>query len=149
MAEPHDKTKDLTLSRRKFAQRAVLLATAASLAPAAILPVADARIPTPALPAQDAAKLPKLSPAGQVEADARLQFILSTHENTFDDKQKQLIRTSCVYLQSGLEKVRAYPLENGDAPALYLKPLLDREKKRLAAVPAPSKTLSSTPGKKS
>jgi hypothetical protein len=139
MAEPHDKTKNLKLSRRKFAQRAVLLSTAASLTPAAMLPVADARIPHPALPPQDASKFPKLSPAGQVEADARLQFILNTHENTFDEKQKQLIRTSCFYLQSSLEKVRAYPLENGDAPALYLKPLLDREKKHPAAIPTPEK----------
>jgi hypothetical protein len=148
--ENRNENQDNKLSRRTFAQRAVLLSATASLAPAAaILPVADHKIPAPALPPQDASKLPKLSATGQAEADARLQLILNTHENTFDDPQKQILRNSCVYLQSSLEKVRAYPLENGDAPALYLKPLLDREKKRPEPIPAPTKTLNSTPGKKS
>lgn len=139
------------LSRRDFAQRAVLLSATASLAPAAaILPFPDSKLPpNPAPPAQDASKLPKLSPAGQAEADARLQLILNTHENAFDDQQKQILRNSCLYLQSSLEKIRAYPFENGDAPALYLKPLLDREKKRTEPVPAPTKTPNSAPGKKS
>jgi hypothetical protein len=35
----------------------------------------------------------------------------------------------CMDLQPTLEKIRKYKLENGDSPALFLKPLLDREKK--------------------
>jgi hypothetical protein len=141
--------QETKLSRRDFTQRAVLLSATASLAPvAAILPLPASKLPPAALPpAQDTSKLPKLSPAGQAEADARLQFILSTHENTFDDPQKQILRNSCVYLQSSLEKVRAYPLENGNAPALYLKPLVDREKKH--SPPTPNAARPITPGKES
>jgi hypothetical protein len=33
--------------------------------------------------------------------------------------------------QPPLDRLRAYPLENGDGPGLYLKPLLEREKNPL------------------
>jgi hypothetical protein len=42
----------------------------------------------------------------------------------------------CVDLQPTLEKVRNFKLENGNAPALYLKPLVERDKKPLSAATA-------------
>jgi len=38
--------------------------------------------------------------------------------------------------QPALDRIRSYHLENGDSPALYLKPLVEREKKPSAPASA-------------
>jgi hypothetical protein len=48
----------------------------------------------------------------------------------------------CIFMQPSLEHVRAYPLENGDVPAVFLKPLFEREKKPQGAPAAPSAAAS-------
>jgi hypothetical protein len=126
-----DSQKGRKLSRREFAQRAAAFSAAAPLIGSSILPM-------PQMPPQQPDNLPKLSPEGQAEADARYQQILSQYGPRFNDSDKNTIRTLCVFLQPALEKVRAYPLTNGDAPALYLKPLVEREKKS-ATGPAAAK----------
>jgi hypothetical protein len=70
-----------------------------------------------------------LSPESQAEVDARVQTILSQYGSRFSEEQKAEIRQMCAAAQPGLDHLRAYELENGDAPALYLKPLVEREKK--------------------
>jgi len=42
-------------------------------------------------------------------------------------------------LQKALETLRKAELENGDAPALYLKPLVEREKNPVVPQAVPSK----------
>lgn len=112
-------------SRRQFAQRAAMLSATASLVPAeAILP----RV-TPASAMQDAQAGPKLSAAGQLEADARYQQVLTLYGDRLNEEQKANIKRMCAELQPMVERVRSFPLENGDAPALYLKPLVERAKK--------------------
>jgi hypothetical protein len=88
--------------------------------------------------------LPKLSPESQVEVDARIQTILSQYGSRFSDEQKADIRRLCAVAQPPLDRLRAYALENGDNPALYLKPLVEREKNplektRVGQTPAASK----------
>src|SRR5271165_3357488 len=114
------------LSRRDFAQRAMMLSATASLVPASIAletPI-NARVPGQSQP-----ELPKLTPAGQAEVDGRMQQILNLSGVQFDEEQKALLKTLCMFLQPALDHVRAYKLDNGDSPAVYLKPLLEREKK--------------------
>jgi len=127
------------LSRRQFAQRAAMLSATASFVPAeVILPEASA-----ASPAQDTQNSPKLSPEGQLEAESRYQQILSLYGNRFDEEQKSNLRRMCAELQPSLENIRNFKLENGDVPALYLKPLVEREKK-----PQPSANSQPAPGSK-
>jgi hypothetical protein len=103
---------------------------------------------TTAAPAsQDAAKLPKLSAEGQAEAEARVQTILSRYGSRFSEAQKADIRRLCILAQPPLERLRAYALKNGDGPALYLKPLVEREKK--PAAPAKSASGKTAAAKKS
>jgi hypothetical protein len=128
-----DQQKRRNLSRREFAQRAAAFSAAAPLLGTGILP---APLQTP--PPQQPDNLPKLSPEGQAEADARYQQILGQYGSRFNDGEKNTVRTLCIFLQPALEKVRAYPLTNSDAPSLYLKPLVEREKKP-SAIPAIAK----------
>ena len=121
-----DEARKGGISRRQFARRAALLSASASIAPAASLfthtPVA--------MPTQQPAEThPNLPAEGQVEAEARYQQILSQYGSRFSAGEKASLREMNLVTQASLEKVRAFSLENGDGPALYLKPLVEREKK--------------------
>lgn len=128
------------ISRREFARRAAIASAVASIAPATALPANSAppaAAPTvdgsaSAAPAQQPANTTKLSPEGQAEAEARLQSILNQYGKRFSEEQKADLRRLCFVAQPPLDRLRAYALANGDAPALYLKPLVEREKDPLA-----------------
>lgn len=114
-----------TLSRREFAQRAAMLSATASLVPSEVILPKSQAAPAP----QATQSAPKLTDAGQAEADSRYQQILSLYSDRLDDAQKANIKRMCTELQPSLERIRGFKLENGDSPALYLKPLVEREKK--------------------
>ncbi len=122
---------DKPFSRREFARRAALgAATAAVLPLREIVPSAAASVPEPAqTPAQAPTNAAKLSPRSQAEADFRFQAILNQYPDRFSDAQKTDLSRLCVLLQPPLDRIRAYAISNGDLPALYLKPLVDRDKK--------------------
>ena len=123
-----DSTKPRGLSRREFARRAALASAVAAVAPgAAVSTSASTATPQP----QQGADLPKLSPESHTEAEARVQTILNQYGGRFNDAQKADLRRLCFLAQPPLDRLRAYALENGDAPALYLKPLVEREKNPL------------------
>jgi hypothetical protein len=124
-----------TLSRREFAQRAAMLSATASLVPAEVI---RPQAPPAVAPPQTAPTAPKLTNAGQAEAESRYQQILSLYSDHLDDTQKANIKRMCDELQPSLERIRNFPLQNGDAPALYLKPLVERDRKP-QPVPATSK----------
>jgi len=136
---------DKPCSRREFARRAALgAATAAVLPLREILPATAASAPQPAqAPTQTSPQnptgAPKLSPQSQAEADFRFQAILSQYPDRFSEAQKTDLRRLCVLLQPPLDRIRAYAISNGDLPALYLKPLVDRDKK--PATSSPTKAL--------
>jgi hypothetical protein len=125
---------DRTLSRREFAQRAALLSATASLVPSNVIR-SDGQSAPPS--SQTPQATTKLSNAAQTEADARYQQILSLYSDHLDEAQKANIKKMCAELQPSLERIRNFKLQNGDPPALYLKPLVEREKK--------SQPLSSSP----
>jgi hypothetical protein len=125
------------ISRRQFARRAALLSASASIAPAASM-FADT-FQTPPAQQTPAAAHSNLSAESQGEAEARYQQILSQYGARFTAEEKASLREMNLVTQDSLDKVRAFSLENGDAPALYLKPLVEREKKPVqppAAAPA-------------
>lgn len=124
------------ISRRQFARRAAVLSASASIVPAASVFADNLQTPPAQPPAQ---AHPNLSPESQTEAEARYQQILSQYGSRFSAEEKASLREMNLVTQESLDKVRAYSLENGDSPALYLKPLVEREKKPVlppAAAPA-------------
>lgn len=114
------------ISRREFARRAAMASAAASLAPVEVL-TAESAVASPE--PQQPPDIAKLSPEGKAEVEARIHAILSQYGSRFSEAQKADIRRLCAVAQPPLERLRAYALENGDGPALYLKPLVEREKK--------------------
>ena len=126
--------KDHKLSRREFARRAALLSATASIVPAGIMLPPEA-FRGASFSAQSA-DLPKLSAESQAEADARFQLVLSRYGNRLSEEEKHSTKALCYSLQTTLEHVRAYPIKNGDVPALFLRPLIDRDNQ---AKPTPAK----------
>jgi len=124
------------ISRREFARRAAMV-SAASLAPANLLS-ADS---LPAAPQTQQPPNPaNLSPESRAEVESRIQAILGEYSGRFSDAQKVDLRRLCKEAQPVLDRLRAYPVENGDGPALYLRPLMEREKKPspITAPPKPA-----------
>jgi hypothetical protein len=118
------------LSRRQFTRRAALLSATASLVPTESLLPASSQAAAPQ-------STPQPSPEGQLEVDSRYQQILSLFGNRLDEAQKANIKKMCADLQPNLEKVRKFNLGNGNAPALFLKPLVEREPKPTATSKKP------------
>ena len=145
------KPTDNSFSRREFAKRAAL-GTAAVVAPAHLAPLLyperALREGLPAqTPAQTAAGGPKLSPQSQAEADFRYQTILAQYPDRFSEEQKADLKRLSFALQPPLDRLRAYSLSNADQPDLYLKPLVEREKKPAPKSSPPAAAKSSVPAK--
>jgi hypothetical protein len=113
------------ISRREFARRAAIV-SAATIVPAGALaaPLPNAAPPFPQTPGS-----PSLSAEGKAEAEARYQAILTVYGTRFSETQKADLRRLSYEAQEPLDRLRAYSIANGDGPALYLKPLMEREKK--------------------
>ena len=139
------KRPDTPLSRREFAKRAAL-GTAAAIAPTPLSSLA-APGPLPLPDSQAPSNPPKLSPQSQAEAEARYQAILAQYPDRFSDTQKADLRRLSFVLQPQLDNLRAWPVADSDAPALYLKPLIEREKKTNAAPNLKSAPQPPTPTK--
>jgi hypothetical protein len=95
----------------------------------------------PATPrAQQQPTSTSLSPESRAEVESRIQAILNEYGGRFSDAQKTDLRRLCTEAQPVLDRLRAYPTENGDGPALYLRPLMEREKKPspMTAPPKPT-----------
>src|SRR5712692_5566613 len=129
---------DTAISRREFARRAAFVSAAASLSPSNLL---SSESIAATLPAQQSANAPKLSPEGQVEVESRIQSIFAQYGNRLSDTQKADIRRLANEAQPPLDRLRAFTTENGDGPGLYLKPLIEREKKP-APIPVKPKAAS-------
>ncbi len=128
---------DSAISRREFARRAAFASAAASLAPACLLNTDSLITPSPA---QQPLNAPKLSPESQAEVEARIQSIFAIYGSRFSDAQKADIRRLATEAQRSVDRLRAFNTDNGDGPGLYLKPLMEREKKPspIPAAPKPA-----------
>jgi hypothetical protein len=126
-----------TISRREFARGAVFASAAASLSPADLL---SARSSEATAPLQTPGT-PKLSAESQAEVESRIQAVFARYGDRLSDAQKTDLRRLAAEGQAALDRLRAYSTNNGDGPALYLKPLLEREKK-----PSPMPTRAKSAG---
>jgi hypothetical protein len=122
------------ISRRQFARRAAVVSAAATLSPETIL----ASSPSPIPPQSSQNPPPQLSPQAQIEAESRYHQILTLYGDRLDDSQKANIKRMCSDLQATVERIRKFNLQNGNASALYLKPLVEHPKKTSSAVPPKS-----------
>jgi hypothetical protein len=104
------------ISRRDFARAAALAAAATAIRPDEIL----ARTPGETPPQASSAES-KLSPASQAEVDTKVRAILAKYGNRLSEQEKTDIRRLVTEGQKSLDKLRAFPLENADQPALVLK----------------------------
>jgi hypothetical protein len=152
---PADANPRPSISRREFARRAALASAVASIAPAAAVTAGSSTVaqpisqdPPPSAPPSTSAQqnpmpnAPKLSVESQSEADARFQAILVLYGSRFSAEQKNDLHRLCAVVQPSLDHIRAYKIENGDGPALYLKPQYEREKKPKPPVAVPAKSPS-------
>jgi hypothetical protein len=76
---------------------------------------------SPPSPAQQTPSDAPLSPAAEAEVESKIQFILQKYGSRLNETQKTDIRRLVKEGQKPLEKLRAYALENSDAPALVLR----------------------------
>ena len=130
MSELQDK-----LSRRAFTRAAALLSTSVAI-PTRVSEIAI--VPTTEIESQAQQPELKLPEASQTEAGLRYKTILGLYGTRFSEEQKIELQRISAVTQQGLDRVRAYTVANGDSPALYLKPLMERDK-RFAATNAPAK----------
>lgn len=117
--------KGSAISRREFARRAAL-ASAASIVPAPGGSAAESAATSLSSLTEEQSQLHQEGPA---EAEARFQTIVATYAERFNEDQKKELRRLSLAAQPSLDRLRAFAIENGDAPGLYLKPLVEREKK--------------------
>ena len=120
------------VSRRDFARKAALLGVAAPLmgtTRGATSEGSQGSHPDDQNPPNLPADFPKLSDQSRAEADDRYQAILNQYGFRFSAEQKTDLRRLCFLAQPPLDQLRAYTIQNGDSPALYLKPIVEREKK--------------------
>jgi hypothetical protein len=128
------------ISRREFARRAAVVSAVASLGPTSVLHAGPS---APTEQTQQPPNMPKLSAGSQGEAEARVHVVLAQYGSRLTEDQQTDIRRLCVVAQPPLDHLRAYAVENGDGPALYLKPLVEREKKPAVKPAAPLPRLAS------
>ena len=136
------------LGRRQFALGAAAVATNALIPKGNGLTmdvVAQAAVADQSLEAKTRAAMAKLSASAQAEVEMKVASIFRKYGDRLNEEQKADIRRIMAESQEGLEKMRAFKLENGDQPAdafrayrAEAKPGVAREQ----AVTKPAKTSS-------
>jgi hypothetical protein len=121
--DPPSSGKARRISRRQFARDAALAGATAALLPSSVLAQPQQPPPAPAqLPPSAAADFAKLPPAGQAEVEAKYQAVLRRYSGSFSAEQKTEVRRQLIGAQKALDALRAFPLENSDAPATVFRP---------------------------
>jgi len=120
--EPVKNAKKLT--RRDFARTAAMAAATAAIAPSggALTRHAAAAGNSRAL---NSASADDAASARQAEIDARVADVFRRYGDRLSAEQKTEVRRLVGELQKSLDKLRAYPLGNGDQPAIVLRVVPD------------------------
>jgi hypothetical protein len=114
------------LGRRQFALGAAAAATTALIPKGNALSVdalvqaaasSPAALDPQSLEAKTKAALAKLSASAQAEVEMKVASIFRKYGERLSDEQKADIRRIMAESQEGLEKMRAFKLENNDQPA--------------------------------
>ena len=104
------------LGRRQFALGAAAAATTALVHPGDLL-AQTAVTGDNSVEAKTRAAMAKLSAQAQAEVEMKVANIFRKYGSRLNDEQKADIRRIMAESQEGLEKMRAFPLDNGDQPA--------------------------------
>lgn len=126
------------LGRRQFALSAAAAATTALIPKGNALPF-DALEQTavsgdPSVEGKTRAAMAKLSASAQAEVEMKVASIYRKYGDRLSDEQKADIRRIMAESQDGLEKMRAFKLENGDQPADAFRAYRAEEKPRQVLV---------------
>ena len=114
------------LGRRRFALGAAAVATNALIPKGKALPLdalaqaaasADQSMDVQSLDKKTRAAMAKLSASAQAEVEMKVASIFRKYGDRLTEEQKADIRRILAESQEGLEKMRAFKLENGDQPA--------------------------------
>jgi len=109
------------LGRRQFALGAAAVATNALIPKGNALPLdalaQAAASPETSLEQKTRAAMAKLSASAQAEVEMKVASIFRKYGDRLSEEQKADIRRIMAESQEGLEKMRAFKLENGDQPA--------------------------------
>jgi hypothetical protein len=103
------------LDRRQFTLGAAAAVTTAIIHPGETL--AQTTDSTAELDKKARDAMNKLSPAARGEVEAKVASIFRKYGDRLSEEQKADIRRIMAESQDGLEKMRAFALENGDQPA--------------------------------
>ena len=103
------------LDRRQFTLGAAAAATAALIHPGETLAQTTGTLAE--LDQKSRAAMAKLSPQGRAEVEAKIANIFRKYGERLSEEQKADIRRIMAETQEGLDKMRAFPLQNGDQPA--------------------------------
>jgi hypothetical protein len=117
---------EFSLNRRWFAFGVAAAATASLVLPAEAICQAAAQggpaaAPPTSLEQQAQAAMAKLSPQAQAEVEMKVSAILRKYGDKLAAEQKTDIRKVMAETQEGLEKMRAFSLDNGDQPAAVFR----------------------------
>jgi hypothetical protein len=120
------------LGRRQFALGAAAAATTALVFPekalAGALPAQAAAGSIQSLEEKTRAAMAKLSAPAQAEVEMKVASIFRKYGDRLSDEQKADIHRIMAESQEGLEKMRAFRLENSDQPADAFRALWTQEK---------------------
>lgn len=111
------------VNRRRFAIGAIAAATVAVTRPAGAITdsavLSQVEGPKPAPPADDPLQkaMAKLPPPAQAEVETKYAEVLRKYGSRLNEEQKADVHRILAETQEGLEKMRAFALENGDQPA--------------------------------
>src|SRR5436305_7506059 len=111
-------------SRPKITRRSFAVGAAVAAA-SVLLPAGEASAqsepPKTRPPGAQQPASARLSPDAQAEVEAKVKEIFRKYGKRLNEEQRADIRKVMAETQGGLEKMRAYALENGDQPATVLK----------------------------
>lgn len=105
------------LGRRQFTLGAAAAATTALLCPAEALAQTQTSESVAELDKKTRETMAKLTPQARAEVEMKVASIFRKYGDRLSDEQKADIRRIMAETQDGLEKMRAFSLENGDQPA--------------------------------
>jgi hypothetical protein len=114
--------REFSLGRRRFTLGAAAAATTALILPVDTIsqtagPTSPPSAPITPTEQQAQAAMAKLSPRAQAEVEMKVSEIFRKYGDKLSAEQKTDIRKVMAETQDGLEKMRAFALDNGDQPA--------------------------------
>lgn len=120
---------EFSLTRRRFAFGAAVAATTALILPAetnSLSAGTQGQAPVQSVPPtsteqQAQAAMAKLPPQAQAEAEMKISEVFRKYGDKLTAEQKADIRKVIAETQDGLEKMRAFALDNGDQPAAVFR----------------------------